>query len=100
MSQYDLEGLYDFLNHTPEQGLRKMLVDGKPMTDVHFGMMLKIVRGCKPEEFATHCEKEDYPKLKFGPAETKIKEKFWKDCMTAFGARGLLNPALPKKAVA
>lgn len=97
MSQYDLPGLYDFLQHTPEQGLRKMLVDGKPMTDVHFSLLLKVVRGCKVEEFSAHCEKEDFPKLKFGPAEMKLKEKFWKDCMTAFNSRGLLGPALPSK---
>src|SRR6185312_2379598 len=97
MSQYDLSSLYDFLLHTPEQGLRKMLVDSKPMTDVHFSLLLKVVRGCKVEEFSTHCEKEDFPKIKFGPAETKIKEKFWKDCMTAFTTRGLLTPAQPTK---
>jgi hypothetical protein len=97
MSQYDLSSLYDFLLHTPEQGLRKMLVDSKPMTDVHFGLLLKVVRGCKVEEFSAHCEKEDFPKIKFGPAETKLKEKFWKDCMTAFTSRGLLSPATPTK---
>jgi hypothetical protein len=100
MSQYDLPSLYDFLLHTPEQGLRKMLVDGKPMTESHFSLLLKVVRGCKVEEFATHCEKEDFPKIKFGPAETKIKEKFWKDCMAAFATRGLLNPAVATKIVA
>jgi len=97
MSQYDLPGLHEFLLHTPEQGLRKMLVDGKPMTETHLNLMLKIVRSCKVEDFSNHCDKEDFPKLKMGPAEQKIKEKFWKDCMQAFQARGLLNPALPQK---
>ncbi len=98
MSQYDLGSLFDFLLHTPEQGLRKMLVDGKPMTDVHLNLLLKIVRGCKQEEFANHFEKEDFPKVKMGPAEQKIKEKFWKDCVAAFNARGLLSPAVASKA--
>ncbi len=100
MSQYDLPGLYEFLAHTPEQGLRKMLVDGKPMTDVHFNMLLKIVRAGASAEFCEHVEKEDFPKIKFGPAELKIKEKFWKDCFSTFQSRGILNPALPTKAVA
>lgn len=98
MSQYDLGSLYDFLLHTPEQGLRKMLVDNKPMSDVHLNLLLKIVRGCKSEDFATHFEKEDFPKLKMGPAEQKIKEKFWKDCVAAFNSRGLLTPAVASKA--
>lgn len=100
MSQYDLNSLYDFLKQTPEQGLKKMLVDNKPMTDTHLNLILKIVRSCKPEEFAGHFEKEDFPKIKMGPAEQKIKEKFWKECVQAFNSRGLLSPALPQKAVA
>jgi len=97
MSQYDLGSLYDFLLHTPEQGLRKMLVDQKPMTEVHLNMLLKIVRGTKLEDFTNHWEKQDFPKLKFGPAEQKIKEKFWNDCKQSFTARGLLNPAPVQK---
>ena len=100
MSQYDLSGLYDFLQHTPEQGLRKMLVDSKPMTDVHFSLLMKVVRGCKLEEFSENFDKETFPKLKMGPAETKLKEKFWKDCVQTFSARGLLGPALPQKIAA
>lgn len=98
MSQYDLSSLYQFLLHTPEQGLRKMLVDNKPFTEVHFNLMLKVVRACGEAEFATHFEKEDYPKIKFGPAETKIRERFWKDCVQSFNSRGLLNPAVATKA--
>lgn len=98
MSQYDLPGLYEFLAHTPEQGLRKMLVDGKPMTESHFNLLLKVVRGCQVKDFCSHCEKEDFPKVKMGPAEQKIKDRFWKDCMQAFQNRGLLNPAMPVKA--
>ncbi len=100
MSQYDLVSLHDFILHTPEQGLRKMLVDGKPMTEVHLSLMLKVVRACKPAQFEAHCDKEDFPKMKMGPAEQKIKEKFWKECLQTFNARGLLNPAGPQKAVA
>lgn len=100
MSQYDLPGLFQFLTQTPEQGLRKMFVDGKPMTEPHFNLLIKVIRNCKEEDFCNYCEKEDFPKIKMGPAEQKIKDKFWKDCMQAFQARGILNPAMPKKMVA
>ena len=93
MSQYDYAGLYQFLLHTPEQGLRKMLVDQKSFTDVHFNLMLKVVRGCTEADFCTHAEKSDYPKIKMGASEQKIKEKFWSDLTTLCSSRGLLGPA-------
>lgn len=93
MSQYDYAGLYQFLLHTPEQGLRKVLVDQKSFTDAHFNLMLKVVRGCSESDFCGHAEKGDYPKVKMGPAEMKIKEKFWADLTSVCNARGLLAPA-------
>jgi hypothetical protein len=93
MSQYDLKSLYEFIIQTPEQGLRKVLVDGKTMTDVHCNLLLKIARACSEADFSGHFEKKDYPKIKYGPAEMKIKEKFWDDCTTVLTARGLLAPA-------
>lgn len=99
MSQkYDVASLYSFLLHTPEQGLRKILVDNKPFTEAHFNLMLKIVRTCDESKFTEHFEKSDYPKIKFGPAEQKIRETFWADCVNTFNARGLLNPAGVQKA--
>lgn len=93
MSQYDYAGLYQFLHQTPEQGLRKMLVDQKSFTDAHFNLMLKIVRNCPEADFCTHAEKADYPKVKMGPADIKIKEKFWADLTTVCASRGILGPA-------
>ncbi len=93
MSQYDYAGLYQFLLHTPEQGLRKMLVDQKSFTDSHFNLMLKVVRGCSETDFCAHAENADFPKVKMGPAETKIKENFWKDLTTICSGRGILGPA-------
>lgn len=93
MSQYDYPGLYQFLAHTPEQGLRKMLVDQKSFTDAHFNLMLKIVRGCAEPDFCAHAEKADFPKVKMGPAEMKIKEKFWNDLVQMCSSRGILGPA-------
>ena len=94
MSQYDVAGLYEFLQHTPEQGLRKMLVDNKPFTETHFNLMIKIVRNCDVNAFTEHFEKNDFPKIKMGPAEQKLKDNFWKDCVTCWSARGILSPAV------
>lgn len=93
MSSFDIPSLYEFLAHTPEQGLRKMLVDPKSFTDVHFNLMLKIVRNCDVTHFSEHVEKSDFPKIKMGAAEIKIKEKFWADLFAVCQSRGLLNPA-------
>lgn len=92
MSQYDISSLYSYLAHTPEGGLRKMLVDAK-FTEVHFNLLVKVVRACSETQFVEHFEKNDFPKVKLGAAEIKIKENFWKDCETCFNGRGLLAPA-------
>lgn len=96
--KYDIPALHEFLQHTPESGLRKMLVDPKAFSDIHFNMMLKIVRVCTPQQFAEHCEREDFPKIKFSPNESKLKETFWKALVSHCDSRGLLNPASPAKA--
>jgi hypothetical protein len=93
MSQYDYAGLYQFLQQTPEQGLRKMLIDQKTFTDAHFNLMIKVIRGCQESDFCSHAEKTDFPKIKMGPAEQKIKEKFWTDLTTVCQSRGILSPA-------
>lgn len=98
MSQYDTQSLYDFLFHTPEGGLRKMLVDNKNMTAVHCGLLIKIVKSCPENVFSAHFEKRDFPKLRFGPAELKIKEKFWDNCVTVLLERGILQPISQKAA--
>ena len=99
MSQkYDVPGLYNFLLHTPESGLRKMLVDNKPFTEGHFNLMLKIIRGCDEAHFCEHFEKQDFPKVKMGPGDLKIKEKFWAEAMVTWNNRGLLTPAVAPKA--
>lgn len=98
MNQYDLPGLYEFLAHTPEQGLRKMLIDGKSFTEVHFNLMIKVVRAGDEAKFCGHAEKADFPKIKMGPAELKIKEGFWQSLESICKNRGLLTPV--KKAAA
>jgi len=98
MSEYDSKGLYEFLTQTPEQGLRKMLVDNKPMTEAHFNLLIKVIRGVNETDFAQLFDKAEFPKIKFGPAEQKIKEKFWADCIVTFKARGILQPSVTQKA--
>jgi len=98
MSQWDLPGLYQFISSTPENGLRKMLVDNKPMNEVHFSFLMKIVRACDESAFCQHVEANDWPKIKFTPSEIKLREKFWGDCFRTFESRGILNPANKKAA--
>ncbi|MCX7979354.1 MAG: hypothetical protein N2578_10170 [Bdellovibrionaceae bacterium] len=100
MSQYDISALHDFLLHTPEQGLRKMLVDNKSFSDVHFNLMLKIVRVCDSKTFCEHFEKGDFPKLKYSPKESSLKDKFWGDLISVCNSRGLLQPASAQKSAA
>lgn len=89
--QYDLASLHSFLLHTPESGLRKMLVDNKSFTEVHFNLMLKIVKTCDEAAFAQHFTNNDYPKIKMSAAEQKIKDKFWSASVTVLTQRGLLT---------
>lgn len=99
MSQkYDVSSVYQFILQTPEQGLRKMLVDNKPFTEPHFNLLLKVARACDETAFTEYFEKAEFPKIKFGPAEQKIREKFWADCIVTLNSRGLLAPASPTKA--
>lgn len=100
MSQYDTQSLHDFLIHTPESGLRKMLVDKKTMTDVHCNLLIKIAKSCSLEQFAEHFENKDFPKVRMSPAEIKIKEKFWQDSVLALNERGLLQPIATSKVAA
>ena len=51
-----------------------MLVDPKSFGDVHFGLLMKVVRGCDEGGFIEHYEKGDFPKMRFGPAEEKVRE--------------------------
>lgn len=100
MSLYDTYSLYDFLFQTPESGLRKMLRDNKNMTDVHCNLLFKIVKSCSPEQFNECFEKQTFPRIRFSPAEDKLKEKFWDSCKATLLERGVLQPAKVQKAAA
>lgn len=96
--QYDVPNLFNFLAHTPESGLRKILIDNKPFSETHFNLMMKIVRACNETQFTEHFDKQDFPKVKMGATDIKLKEKFWPDCITTWNNRGLLTPAVASKA--
>jgi|JI10StandDraft_1071094.scaffolds.fasta_scaffold340284_2 hypothetical protein len=98
MSQYDPSEMHDFLSMTPEKGLRQILVDNKTFTNDHFSMMLKIVRNGSKETFCEHYTKNDFPKIKFTPNETKHKETFWATLGNVLGQKGICQPATTPKA--
>ena len=91
MAHYDTDSLHDFLTTTPERGLRKMLIDGQSLTEVHFNLLLKVVRATSVETFGAHFEKGDFPRIRMTPAEDKIKERFWANCVATLSERGLLE---------
>lgn len=100
MSQYDTHSLHDFLFHTPESGLRKMLIDRKKMTDVHANLLFKIVKGSTPDQFTEHFEKKTLPKMRLSANEDKLREKFWDDVVSVLLERGILQPATGAKQAA
>ncbi|OFZ31576.1 MAG: hypothetical protein A2622_03060 [Bdellovibrionales bacterium RIFCSPHIGHO2_01_FULL_40_29] len=91
-SNYDANLVYQFLINTPESALRKMLVE-KTFTEVHFNMMMKILRSSNETQFCDHFYNSTYPKAKFNGNEINLKEKFWNDCIVALNTHGLLSPA-------
>ena len=97
MSQYDPSEMYEFLSNTPEKGLRQILAD-KKFTDSHFNMMIKIVRNGGKDAFCEHYTKNDFPKIKFNPNETKLKESFWSTLTTVLSLKGIIQPATAKVA--
>ncbi len=91
-TNYDASLVHQFLAHTPESALRKMLVD-KSFTEVHFNMFMKILRSTNEAQFCDHFNNATYPKAKFNANEINLKEKFWDSCIAALNSHGLLSPA-------
>lgn len=91
-TNYDANLVHEFLTHTPESALRKMLVD-KSFSEVHFNMFMKILRSTNQEQFCDHFYKSSYPKAKFNANEINLKETFWDSCVAALNTHGLLSPA-------
>ncbi len=95
---YDYNGLYQFLRQTPEGALRKMLVDNKSFTEPHFNLLMKVTRTSDEAQFCKNFEGQSFPRIRFSPAEEKLKEKFWADCQTCFLSRGVLSTVTVKVA--
>lgn len=91
-TQYDANLAYQFLVNTPESALRKMLINPQ-FTDVHFSILMKMVKGCSEGDFCEHFYKCDFPKAKYNAKEIGLKETFWSSCITALNQHGLLQPA-------
>jgi hypothetical protein len=62
---------------------------GPKMTAVHVGLLLKVIRTAKAEEFVQYCEQNTFPRLKFTNDETKLKESFWATACDCFVQLGL-----------
>ncbi len=91
-TNYDANLVYQFLTQTPESALRKMLTD-KSFSEIHFNMMIKILRSGGEAQWCDHFYNSTFPKAKFNGNEVALKEKFWTDCVTALNSHGLLSPA-------
>jgi hypothetical protein len=105
-TQNDLLTVYEFIKSTGENNIRKIMT-GPKMTNHHVGVLLKVVRTSKPEEFAQFCETNTFPKMKFTNDEAKLKDTFWKTACDCFVQMGLATagsdapaakPAAPKAA--
>ncbi len=91
-SMYDANMIFQFLTQTPENALRKLLVNTQ-FTQNHFSMLMKIVRAGNEDQFCGHFYNLNYPKSKFSAAEIALKETFWQTCIQVLNQHGLLSPA-------
>lgn len=88
---------YQFLVHTPEKGLRSLLIDPQVFTEAHFVFMLKIVRACDEAKFCEHFTVQTFPKIKMNANDLQMKEKFWPALEKKLLQQGLMT-AEPKAA--
>ncbi len=84
-----VKGVYDFLKQTPEGSVRKMLCVG-PLTDGHFRLLMKLVKGGPEAEFIDAFNKNDMGKLRLNPKEAPLKDGFWKIVKGQLASTGLL----------
>lgn len=89
-NQEQITSLYEFLLHTGESNLKKMLVD-RNLTEGHLRFLMKVVKTCNCEIFSSHLANNTFPTMKFNALEMSMREKFWVTCCNTFEARGLLS---------
>lgn len=96
-AESDIVSVYQFLKDTPEGPLRKMMVGGE-MTENHFRLLMKVVRGCSQTEFVECMNSESLPKIRLAPAEVPMKETIWPICTRKWSSLGLLGAPAAKAA--
>ncbi len=96
-AESDITSVYAFMKDTPEGPLRKMMVGGE-MTENHFKMLMKIVRGSSEGDFVEAFNNETIPKVRLTPAEYTMKESLWPICKRKLSSLGLLGAEVEKAA--
>lgn len=91
MQLRQIENIHQFLRHTPEERVRRSLLDPRLFTAAEARLALKIARACDVPEFAVHFKLEDFPRIRMTVAETKIRDTFWPRLKAMLRARGLLD---------
>lgn len=84
-----IKGIYEFLKHTPEGSVRKMLCTGD-LTDAHFRLLMKLVKGGPDTDFVDAFTKKDMGKLRLNPKESPLRDRFWDIVRARLSATGLL----------
>ena len=91
MSLPEIERIHEFLLHTPEERVRRVLLDPASFTAAEARLALKIARSCDIEEFAVHFRREDFPNVRTNAAELKVRDTFWPRLKAMLRTRGLLT---------
>ena len=86
----DLSTVYGFLKSTGEGNLKKMLVGGT-MTEAHFKILMKVVRGTTEADFISNFMAGTFPRVKLAAAELALREDFWIPCTDALLKVGLIS---------
>ncbi len=98
-SPEEISTLYAFLKQTGEGNLRKMFVQGK-ITEIHFNLLMKVVRQTNENDFVSHFQAATFPKLKLNAGELAVREHVWGLATSAFVNMGLLPKDTEQKKVA
>ncbi len=88
-SDETIKGIYEFLKHTPEGSVRKMLCTGD-LTDAHFRLLMKLVKGGPDSDFIEAYHNNSMAKLRLNPKEAPLRDTFWNIVRARLVATGLL----------
>jgi hypothetical protein len=88
----EIMSVCNFLKQTPEGSLRKMLVDAT-LTDAHFRLLMKLVKGGLEADFVEAFQSESMGKLRLNAKEMPYKEVLWPICKAKLFTLGLLPGA-------